>query len=135
VGPFAHLRPGANIGEQAKIGNFVEVKKSTVGKGSKASHLTYLGDTTIGTGVNVGAGTITCNYDGFAKHATIIEDDVFIGSNTALVAPVVIGKGAIIGAGSTITKKVPAHSLALERSKQVNHDNMARVLRKRKEKK
>ncbi len=135
IGPFAHLRPGTEVGEEARIGNFVEVKKTRIGKGSKASHLTYLGDATLGSGVNVGAGTITCNYDGFAKYPTVIEDDVFIGSNTALVAPVEVGKGAIIGAGSTITKNVPADSLAVERSKQVNHDNMAAVLRKRKGKK
>ena len=135
IGPFAHLRPGADIGEEAKVGNFVEVKKSSIGKGSKASHLTYLGDTTLGDGVNVGAGTITCNYDGYSKYRTVIEDDVFIGSNTSLVAPVEVGKGAIIGAGSTITKKVPANSLAVERSKQVNHNNMAAMLRKRKGKK
>lgn len=132
VGPFAHLRPGSDIGEESRIGNFVEVKKSTLGKGSKASHLTYLGDTTIGSGVNVGAGTITCNYDGFTKHPTIIEDNVFVGSNTALVAPVTVGKGAIIGAGSTITKNVPPEALAVERSKQVNHENLATVFRKRK---
>jgi bifunctional UDP-N-acetylglucosamine pyrophosphorylase/glucosamine-1-phosphate N-acetyltransferase len=135
IGPFAHLRPGSDIGEEAKIGNFVEVKKSSIGRGSKASHLTYLGDTALGTGVNVGAGTITCNYDGFDKHPTTIEDDVFIGSNTALVAPVKVGKGAIIGAGSTITKKVPADSLAVERSKQVTYNNMAALLRKKKGKK
>ncbi|HQO78827.1 MAG TPA: bifunctional UDP-N-acetylglucosamine diphosphorylase/glucosamine-1-phosphate N-acetyltransferase GlmU [Thermodesulfobacteriota bacterium] len=132
IGPFAHLRPGTEIGEEAKIGNFVEVKKSRIGKGSKASHLTYLGDSTIGSDVNVGAGTITCNYDGFAKHPTIIEDDVFIGSNTALVAPVQIGKGAIIGAGSTITKNVPSEALALERSKQINLDSIATILKGRK---
>jgi bifunctional UDP-N-acetylglucosamine pyrophosphorylase/glucosamine-1-phosphate N-acetyltransferase len=98
----------------------VEVKKSTIGKGSKASHLTYLGDTTVGSDVNVGAGTITCNYDGVSKHQTIIEDGVFIGSNTELVAPVKIGQGALIGAGSTITRDVPPEHLAISRTKQVN---------------
>ena len=120
IGPFAHIRPGSDVGEDVKIGNFVEVKKTTIGKGSKASHLTYLGDTTVGSGVNVGAGTITCNYDGVSKHQTIIEDGVFIGSNTELVAPVKIGRGALIGAGSTITRDVPPDNLAISRAKQVN---------------
>ncbi|MFH0812062.1 MAG: bifunctional UDP-N-acetylglucosamine diphosphorylase/glucosamine-1-phosphate N-acetyltransferase GlmU [Pseudomonadota bacterium] len=120
IGPFAHIRPHSDIGEEARIGNFVEVKKSAIGKGSKASHLSYLGDTTVGKGVNVGAGTITCNYDGVSKHPTIIEDDVFIGSNTELIAPVRIGRGALIGAGSTITKDVPPETLAIGRAKQVN---------------
>jgi len=120
VGPFAHIRPGSEVGEEVRVGNFVEVKKSTIGKGSKAAHLTYLGDATIGKEVNIGAGTITCNYDGITKHPTIIEDGVFVGSNTELVAPVKIGHGAIIGAGSTITKDVPPETLALSRVKQVN---------------
>jgi bifunctional UDP-N-acetylglucosamine pyrophosphorylase/glucosamine-1-phosphate N-acetyltransferase len=120
IGPFAHIRPGSDVGEGVRIGNFVEVKKTTIGKGSKASHLTYLGDTTVGSEVNVGAGTITCNYDGVSKHQTIIEDGVFIGSNTELVAPVKIGKEALIGAGSTITKNVPPGNLAISRAKQVN---------------
>ena len=120
IGPFAHIRPGSDVGEGVRIGNFVEVKKSTIGKGSKASHLTYLGDTTVGSDVNVGAGTITCNYDGVSKHQTIIEDGVFIGSNTELVAPVKIGQGALIGAGSTITRDVPPEHLAISRTKQVN---------------
>jgi len=120
IGPFAHIRPNSEIGEEVRIGNFVEVKKTTLGKASRASHLSYLGDTTVGTGVNVGAGTITCNYDGISKHPTVIEDNAFIGSNTELVAPVRIGQGALIGAGSTITKDVPPESMAVGRAKQVN---------------
>jgi bifunctional UDP-N-acetylglucosamine pyrophosphorylase/glucosamine-1-phosphate N-acetyltransferase len=116
VGPFSHLRPLADIGEEAHIGNFVEVKKSRIGKGSKANHLTYLGDATVGRKVNVGAGTITCNYDGISKYPTVLGDGVFVGSDTMLVAPVTVGKGALIGAGSTITKNVPAYALALERA-------------------
>ena len=123
VGPFAHLRPHANLGEDVKVGNYVEIKKSTIGKGSKVSHLTYIGDAIVGEGVNVGAGTITCNYDGKNKHQTIIEDGVFIGSNTALVAPVRIGKKALIGAGSTITKDVPEKALGVTRVRQVNYNN------------
>jgi bifunctional UDP-N-acetylglucosamine pyrophosphorylase/glucosamine-1-phosphate N-acetyltransferase len=119
IGPFAHIRPSSEIGEDARVGNFVEVKKSSLGKGSKASHLSYLGDSTVGSGVNVGAGTITCNYDGVSKHQTIIEDSVFIGSNTELVAPVRVGRNAMVGAGSTITKDVPPESLAVGRAKQV----------------
>ncbi|MFN3395388.1 MAG: bifunctional UDP-N-acetylglucosamine diphosphorylase/glucosamine-1-phosphate N-acetyltransferase GlmU [Thermodesulfovibrionales bacterium] len=120
IGPFAHLRPGSVIGKACKIGNFVEVKKSIVGKGTKASHLSYLGDAEIGSNVNIGAGTITCNYDGQEKHKTIIEDGVFVGSDTQLVAPVRIGRGAYIGAGSTITEDVPPGSLALSRVRQKN---------------
>ena len=123
VGPFAHLRPQANVGEDARVGNYVEIKKSTIGKGSKVSHLTYIGDSIVGESVNVGAGTITCNYDGENKHQTIIEDGVFIGSNTALVAPVRIGKNALIGAGSTITKDVPEKALGVTRVRQVNYNN------------
>lgn len=119
IGPFARLRPGATLANNVKIGNFVEVKKSTIADGSKVNHLSYIGDTEIGTGVNVGAGTITCNYDGANKHKTIINDDVFIGSGVNLVAPVHIGKGATIGAGSTITKTAPEGQLTLERSKQI----------------
>ncbi|MBZ0155260.1 MAG: bifunctional UDP-N-acetylglucosamine diphosphorylase/glucosamine-1-phosphate N-acetyltransferase GlmU [Alphaproteobacteria bacterium] len=125
VGPFAHLRPGSVIGPSAKIGNFVEVKKSVIGEGTKASHLSYLGDAEIGNNVNIGAGTITCNYDGRMKHRTVIEDEVFIGSDTQLVAPVRVGKGAYIGAGSTITKEVPSHSLALSRTAQRHIENWA----------
>ena len=119
IGPFARMRPGATLANRVKLGNFVEVKKSMIADGSKVNHLTYIGDTEIGTGVNVGAGTITCNYDGANKHKTTIGDDVFIGSGVNLVAPVEIGKGATIGAGSTITKPAPEEQLTLERSKQV----------------
>jgi bifunctional UDP-N-acetylglucosamine pyrophosphorylase/glucosamine-1-phosphate N-acetyltransferase len=118
IGPFAHIRPGSVIGLSSKIGNFVEVKKSIIGGGTKASHLSYLGDAEIGKNVNIGAGTITCNYDGKQKHKTIIEDYVFIGSDSQLVAPVKVGKGAYVGAGSTITKDVPSLSLAVSRAEQ-----------------
>jgi bifunctional UDP-N-acetylglucosamine pyrophosphorylase/glucosamine-1-phosphate N-acetyltransferase len=119
IGPFSRLRPGAALAAGVKIGNFVEVKKSDIGEGSKVNHLTYIGDTTVGRGVNVGAGTITCNYDGVNKHRTMIGDGAFIGSGVMLVAPVEVGSGATVGAGSTITKAVPAGELALERSKQI----------------
>ncbi len=118
VGPFAHLRPGTVLHRGARIGNFVETKKAELGEGSKANHLTYLGDAVIGKEVNIGAGTITCNYDGVNKHRTIIEDHVFVGSDTQFIAPVKIGRGAIIGAGSTITKDVPPDALALSRVEQ-----------------
>lgn len=118
IGPFAHIRPGSIIGSSSKVGNFVEVKKSVIGSGTKASHLSYIGDAEIGKNVNIGAGTITCNYDGRQKHKTIIEDDVFVGSDTQLVAPVKVGKGAYVGAGSTITKNVPSLSLAVSRTEQ-----------------
>ncbi len=133
IGPFARLRPECLIGPEAKIGNFVEVKKSVVGKGTKVGHLTYLGDAVIGKKVNIGAGTITCNYDGKKKWQTIIEDEVFIGSNTEIIAPITIRKGAYIGAGATVTKDVPPHSLAISRSKQLNIKDW--VLRNRKGKK
>jgi len=126
VGPFAHIRPGSKIGAYAKIGNFVELKKAVIGKGSKASHLSYLGDTVIGSNVNIGAGTITCNYDGQKKHVTIVEDNVFVGSDTQFVAPVKIGKGAYIGAGSTITKDVLPGSLAVSRTEQKNIKDWAK---------
>jgi bifunctional UDP-N-acetylglucosamine pyrophosphorylase/glucosamine-1-phosphate N-acetyltransferase len=119
IGPFARMRPGAELANNVKVGNFVEIKKSTIADGSKINHLTYIGDCEVGTGVNVGAGTITCNYDGANKHKTTIGDNVFIGSGVNLVAPVEIGKGATIGAGSTITKTAPDEQLTLERSKQV----------------
>jgi len=115
VGPFSRLRPAAVLEAESHVGNFVEVKKSRIGRGSKANHLSYLGDATIGAGVNVGAGTITCNYDGVHKYPTVIEDGVFIGSDTQLVAPVRVGKGAVIGAGTTVTTDVPAGSLAISR--------------------
>ena len=118
VGPFARLRPETVLDDNVRIGNFVEVKKSSVGKGSKVNHLSYIGDATIGSRVNVGAGTITCNYDGFRKNPTVIEDEAFIGSDTALVAPVRVGRGAIIGAASAITKDVPPGALGIERSEQ-----------------
>lgn len=120
IGPFAHLRPGSEIGRGTKVGNFVEVKKSKLAPGVKASHLSYIGDTTIGADTNVGAGTITCNYDGRRKHQTTIGRDVFIGSNTALVAPVTVGDGATIAAGSVITKKVPPNTLGVSRVRQQN---------------
>ncbi len=118
IGPFSRIRPRTSIGKRVKIGNFVEVKNSTLREGSKASHLAYIGDTEIGSDVNIGAGTITCNYDGKKKHRTVIEDNVFVGSNTELVAPVKIGKNAVIGAGSTITKDVPEGALAVSRVQQ-----------------
>jgi bifunctional UDP-N-acetylglucosamine pyrophosphorylase/glucosamine-1-phosphate N-acetyltransferase len=119
VGPFARLRPGTELAEETHVGNFVETKKTRLGKGSKANHLSYLGDAVIGAGVNVGAGTITCNYDGEKKHVTTLGDGVFVGSDTTLVAPVSVGKGAYIGAGSCITENVPAGALALGRGRQV----------------
>ena len=119
IGPYARLRPGARLAEEVHIGNFVEVKAAEIGAGSKANHLAYIGDASVGRGVNIGAGTITCNYDGGAKHRTVIEDDVFIGSDTMLVAPVVVRRGATIGAGSTITKEAPAGELTLARARQV----------------
>ena len=123
VGPYARIRPGTILKEGSKIGNFVEIKKSTLGKKSKASHLTYIGDSTIGKYVNVGAGTITCNYDGIKKNKTKIKDKVFIGSNSSLVAPLTIEEGSIVGAGSTITKNVGKRSLALTRSIQTEVKN------------
>jgi len=120
VGPYARLRPGADIGRQARVGNFVEVKKSVLHDGAKAGHLAYLGDSDIGPGVNIGAGTITCNYDGVRKHRTEIQENAFIGSNTALVAPVVVGAGALVAAGSVVTKNVPDGTLCVARSRQVN---------------
>jgi bifunctional UDP-N-acetylglucosamine pyrophosphorylase/glucosamine-1-phosphate N-acetyltransferase len=118
IGPYAHLRPGSDIGEGAHVGNFVETKNAKLGKGSKANHLSYLGDANIGEGVNIGAGVITCNYDGVHKHPTIIGDGVFVGSDSTLVAPLEIGEGAYIAAGSCITETVPNQSLAIARSRQ-----------------
>lgn len=120
VGPFAHIRPQSNVGEEAHVGNFVELKKTTLGRGSKANHLSYLGDATIGEKVNIGAGTITCNYDGVNKHQTVIEDGAFIGSDSQLVAPVRVGEGAYVAAGSSITEDVAAGALAISRGKQTN---------------
>jgi bifunctional UDP-N-acetylglucosamine pyrophosphorylase/glucosamine-1-phosphate N-acetyltransferase len=118
VGPYAHLRPGTHLGKHVKIGNFVETKKAVFGEGAKAAHLSYIGDAEVGADVNIGAGTITCNYDGVNKHKTVLEDGVFIGSDTQLVAPVRVGRGAYVGAGSTITKDVPEDALALSRTPQ-----------------
>ena len=123
IGPYARIRPGVILKEGSKIGNFVEIKKSTLGKKSKVNHLTYIGDTTIGKSVNVGAGTITCNYDGIKKNKTRIKDNVFIGSNSSLVAPLTIEEGSLIGAGSVITKNVRKKSLALTRSIQTEIKN------------
>lgn len=125
IGPFAHLRPASIVRRKGKVGNFVEMKNTELGEKSKANHLTYLGDTRVGKGVNIGAGTITCNYDGYHKYETVIEDDVFIGSDTQLVAPVKIGRGTVIGAGSTITQDVPADALALSRTPQVTRAGWA----------
>jgi bifunctional UDP-N-acetylglucosamine pyrophosphorylase/glucosamine-1-phosphate N-acetyltransferase len=129
LGPFSHLRPASDIGEGAHIGNFVETKKMRIGKGSKANHLTYLGNAEIGAGVNIGAGTITCNYDGFEKHTTVIGDGAFIGSDSTLVAPVRVGKGAYVGAASCITSDVPDDALAIGRAKQIVKEGWAREKR------
>ena len=126
LGPYAHLRPGSEVGEGAHVGNFVEMKRTRLGRGSKANHLTYLGDSEIGAGVNIGAGTITCNYDGVNKHLTVIEDGAFIGSDSTLVAPLRVGKGAYVAAGSTITDDVPPDALALGRSRQITKEAWAR---------
>lgn len=135
VGPFAHIRPDVEIMEGAKIGNFVEIKKSRIGRGSKVPHLSYIGDAVIGKDVNIGAGSITCNYDGYKKHETVIADGVFIGSDTMLVAPLKVGKGATTGAGSTITKDVPEGALAIGRARQTVIENWNRKPRERKVKK
>jgi bifunctional UDP-N-acetylglucosamine pyrophosphorylase/glucosamine-1-phosphate N-acetyltransferase len=131
IGPMARLRPGADIGVGAKVGNWVEVKNTVMGEGAKANHLAYLGDGDIGARVNVGAGTIFCNYDGFLKHRTVLGDDVFIGSDSQLVAPVTVGDGAYVASGSTITMDVPADDLAISRVKQVNRRGTAKKLRER----
>jgi bifunctional UDP-N-acetylglucosamine pyrophosphorylase/glucosamine-1-phosphate N-acetyltransferase len=132
IGPFTHLRPGSELARGVKVGNFVEVKGSRIGKGSKAGHLSYIGNAAVGEGVNIGAGTITCNYDGVKKWRTVIEDGVFVGSNTELVAPVRIGRGALVGAGSTITRDVPPGTLALSRAPQEHKKGMAaRYLRRK----
>ena len=131
VGPFARLRPGAEIGEKARVGNFVEIKKAKLGKGAKANHLTYLGDAEIGAGANIGAGTITCNYDGYFKYETLIGAGAFIGSNTALVAPVAIGAGALVAAGSVVTRDVAEDAVAIARGEQVEKPGMAAKFRER----
>ncbi|PYY15701.1 MAG: UDP-N-acetylglucosamine diphosphorylase/glucosamine-1-phosphate N-acetyltransferase [Acidobacteria bacterium] len=135
IGPYSHLRPGSDIGEGAHLGNFVETKKMRLGRGSKANHLSYLGDAEIGAGVNVGAGTITCNYDGTKKHKTVIEDGVFVGSDSTLVAPVKIGHGAYLGAASCITADVPPDSLAIARGMQVVKEGWAKKKREEGQKK
>ena len=126
IGPYARIRPGTILKEGSKIGNFVEIKKSTLGKNSKANHLTYIGDSTIGNSVNIGAGTITCNYDGVKKSKTKIKNNVFIGSNSSLVAPLTVEEGSVVGAGSVITRKVRKKSLALTRSTQIEVKNYKR---------
>jgi len=131
IGPYARLRPGAEIQNKAKIGNFVEVKKSVVEVGAKVNHLSYIGDTTVGTKANIGAGTITCNYDGFNKHRTVIGPGAFVGSNSSLVAPVTIGAGAYVGSGSVVTKDVPDDALAVARGRQVNLEGRGKALRER----
>ena len=122
LGPFCHLRPLSHVGVRAKIGNFVELKKSRIGRGSKVPHLSYVGDATIEEDVNIGAGTITCNYDGVQKHETKVRKGAFVGTNTSLVAPITIGEGAYVAAGSTVTEDVPPGALAMGRSKQVNKE-------------
>jgi len=131
VGPFSHVRPSSRIGERARVGNFVELKKTHLGAGSKAQHLSYLGDATVGPDVNIGAGTITCNYDGVRKSPTRIEAGAFVGSDTTLVAPVTVGAGAYVAAGSTITEDVPSDALALGRARQVTKPGWAAKRRER----
>jgi bifunctional UDP-N-acetylglucosamine pyrophosphorylase/glucosamine-1-phosphate N-acetyltransferase len=131
VGPFAHVRPGSRVGRDARVGNFVELKKTALGEGAKAQHLSYLGDATIGAAVNIGAGTITCNYDGVTKSPTRIEPGAFVGSDSTLVAPVTIGEGAYVAAGSTITEDVPKDALALGRARQVTKPGWAAERRAR----
>ena len=132
VGPFSRLRPGADIGEGAHVGNFVELKKAKLGKGAKANHLTYLGDAVIGAGTNVGCGTVTCNYDGERKRQTTIGESVFVGSDAILVAPISIGDGAYVAAGSTLTEDVPAMALAFGRARQVTKENWVTLRNARK---
>ncbi|MFN8929616.1 MAG: DapH/DapD/GlmU-related protein, partial [Alphaproteobacteria bacterium] len=134
VGPFARLRPGTNLGEKVKIGNFVEIKKSEIAAGAKISHLSYIGDASVGEEANIGAGTITCNYDGYRKHRTTIGREAFIGSNTALIAPVTIGEGAIIAAGSVITQDIAPDALALARTRQEQKQDWAKEFRERQKK-
>ncbi len=135
TGPFSHLRPATDLGPDTRVGNFVETKKTRMGRGSKANHLAYLGDGQIGEDVNVGAGTIFCNYDGYQKHTTVLEDGAFVGSDSQIVAPVTIGKGAYVGTGTTVTRDVPADALAISRVKQVNKEGYASRLRARLKKK
>jgi len=132
VGPFAHLRPGTYLRKNVRIGNYVELKKAVMGEGSKANHLTYLGDAEIGSRVNIGAGTITCNFDGWKKHKTTIGNDVFVGSDVQLVAPVTIGDGAFIAAGSTVTRDVPPGALAISRVEQENREGWVEGRKRRK---
>jgi bifunctional UDP-N-acetylglucosamine pyrophosphorylase / glucosamine-1-phosphate N-acetyltransferase len=131
IGPFARLRPGANLGPNARVGNFVEIKNVELGAGTKVNHLTYLGDSIVGANANIGAGTITCNYDGFAKHRTVIGEGAFVGTNSSLVAPVTIGEGAYIGSGSVITADVPANALALGRGRQAVKEGWAAEFREK----
>ena len=132
IGPYARLRPGADLGEEVHIGNFVEVKNSHIAAQSKANHLAYVGDSTVGSRVNIGAGAITCNYDGANKHRTVIGDDAFIGTNCELVAPVKVGSGATIGAGTTLTKDVPAGSLTVSRTRQTTINDWKRPVKSKK---
>jgi bifunctional UDP-N-acetylglucosamine pyrophosphorylase/glucosamine-1-phosphate N-acetyltransferase len=132
IGPYARLRPGAELGEDVHIGNFVEVKNSKIAAHSKANHLAYVGDADIGSRVNIGAGTITCNYDGANKFRTIIEDDAFIGSDSQLVAPVTVGKGATLGAGTTLTRNAPAGKLTISRPRQLTIENWTRPVKVKK---
>jgi bifunctional UDP-N-acetylglucosamine pyrophosphorylase/glucosamine-1-phosphate N-acetyltransferase len=131
IGPFARIRPGTRLADKTKVGNFVELKKADVAEGAKINHLSYVGDAEVGAHANIGAGTITCNYDGYGKYRTVIGAGAFIGSNTALVAPVAVGDGAIVGAGSVITEDVEADSLAVERSEQKGIAGWARRFRER----
>jgi bifunctional UDP-N-acetylglucosamine pyrophosphorylase/glucosamine-1-phosphate N-acetyltransferase len=133
VGPFSHLRPGSHMKAGSHVGNFVELKKTALGEGSKANHLAYLGDATIGAGVNIGAGTITCNYDGEKKHPTVIEDGAFVGSDSQLIAPVKVGAGAYVAAGSSITDDVPPGALGVARGRQVNILDWAKKKRQKRE--
>jgi bifunctional UDP-N-acetylglucosamine pyrophosphorylase/glucosamine-1-phosphate N-acetyltransferase len=133
LGPFSRIRPGTTLARDVHVGNFVEIKNSQIDDGSKINHLSYVGDTTMGKKVNIGAGTITCNYDGAYKHRTVIEDEVFVGSDTQLVAPITVGKGATLGAGTTLTKDAPAGELTLSRAKQLTISGWKRPVKKKKE--
>ena len=130
VGPYARLRPGATLGDRVHVGNFVEIKNTRLGEDAKAGHLAYLGDADVGARVNIGAGTITCNYDGVNKHRTVIGDDAFIGSDTQLVAPVNVGRGATLGAGTTLTSDAPEHQLTISRAKQITIPKWKRPVKK-----